>query len=518
MRVTLAGPGAGKTTELIRQIKEAILELNFNRELAVISYTNASADDIKIRLSKEIDIPQNVFVGTIHSFMMRYYLKPYGGELGYKTANITIVDKLDDTGIDWVDAWVKKKVSDPQSRKQRAKSIIQGIRKRTLNAAAKKGVYTYDSIMKYSSDLSQKAYITKLVSNKIQFLFIDEYQDISKYGHEIVKRIHNQNKTEISVVGDPDQSIYHFRYGQSQIGEKAPAKGKQPLREFTDEEDMDIQKLTVNHRSSKEIVTFNNRYGTIEDQSSELGNLCSVQFMNATNPKTIVNLFLTSGSKYNCESYMLMAKKRCDVDILSRWMTSGEHQDIPAVISTKKISDYIVAQSGLSYQQFCEKNQINRYQLKRLAVSVRNEMENYQLSENGILRFVKREAFSLFHIDLEFTDLVCSEQGKSNKYNFEIDVSSKEYRDFKEGIRCMTIHKAKGLEADAGLVLAETSKQFLKWINMTHTNMKSDVDEDYRLGYVAFTRAKKLLMLACKEPVDVNDIKRNIRLELEIIE
>ena len=82
----------------------------------------------------------------------------------------------------------------------------------------------------------------------------------------------------------------------------------------------------------------------------------------------------------------------------------------------------------------------------------------------------------------------------------------------------MTIHKAKGLEADAGLVLAETSKQFLKWINMTHTNMKSDTDEDYRLGYVAFTRAKKFLMLACKEPVDVDDIKRNIRLELKIIE
>ena len=35
-------------------------------------------------------------------------------------------------------------------------------------------------------------------------------------------------------MGDPDQSIYRFRYGNSQIGEQAPQNGKQPLNEFVE--------------------------------------------------------------------------------------------------------------------------------------------------------------------------------------------------------------------------------------------------------------------------------------------
>ena len=68
----------------------------------------------------------------------------------------------------------------------------------------------------------------------MQYLFIDEYQDIDKYGHDIVLQLYKQKKTMISIVGDPDQSIYRFRYGNSQIGERAPKKGRQPLNEFVE--------------------------------------------------------------------------------------------------------------------------------------------------------------------------------------------------------------------------------------------------------------------------------------------
>ena len=74
MIVTLAGPGAGKTTDLIRQIIAAIPKLKANREAAVITYTNASADDLKRKLKREINLPHNLFIGTIHSFLFRYYM------------------------------------------------------------------------------------------------------------------------------------------------------------------------------------------------------------------------------------------------------------------------------------------------------------------------------------------------------------------------------------------------------------------------------------------------------------
>ena len=76
----------------------------------------------------------------------------------------------------------------------------------------------------------------------------------------------------------------------------------------------------------------------------------------------------------------------------------------------------------------------------------------------------------------------------------------------------MTIHKSKGLEADVVLVLANTESELLKWLNMTKTNMKSDADETYRLGYVAFTRPRKVLILACIEKVDISKIKSNVKI------
>lgn len=53
MIVTLAGPGAGKTTDLIEQIENVLSEVDTNREIAVITYTNASVNDLKDKLIKK---------------------------------------------------------------------------------------------------------------------------------------------------------------------------------------------------------------------------------------------------------------------------------------------------------------------------------------------------------------------------------------------------------------------------------------------------------------------------------
>ena len=42
------------------------------------------------------------------------------------------------------------------------------------------------------------------------YLFMDEYQDISKAQFKLIKKI-TSPKTKIFAIGDPDQSIYSFR-------------------------------------------------------------------------------------------------------------------------------------------------------------------------------------------------------------------------------------------------------------------------------------------------------------------
>ena len=74
----------------------------------------------------------------------------------------------------------------------------------------------------------------------------------------------------------------------------------------------------------------------------------------------------------------------------------------------------------------------------------------------------------------------------------------------------MTIHKSKGIEADCVLVLASSESQLFKWLEMNGEDMKSETDEDYRLGYVAFTRARKVLILCCLKEIDIAKIDPEI--------
>jgi DNA helicase-2/ATP-dependent DNA helicase PcrA len=58
-----------------------------------------------------------------------------------------------------------------------------------IEAAAKKGIYTFDGIIKIAKLLSEDRQISKAISNRLQYLFVDEYQDIDKYGHLICYQV-----------------------------------------------------------------------------------------------------------------------------------------------------------------------------------------------------------------------------------------------------------------------------------------------------------------------------------------
>lgn len=355
MKLTLAGPGSGKTTDLVNQIKSAVSHLKQNKEMAVITYTNASVDDIKEKLSDSIVITPNIFIGTIHSFLMHYFIMPHADSLGYNTESVLVVDKLSEECVEWVDAWVDKKRSEKgrDERKQIKFRIRQKIYNSTIETAAKKGIYTYDGIIKIANQLSKKSEIMKSISNRVQYLFIDEYQDISIYGHNIVMLLEKRKTTEISVVGDPDQSIYRFRYGQSQIGERAPAKNKQPIRQLESLELCEKRKLLVNHRSSKEIVEFINRYCTLDKQESEKGKFCKIQFINSCKEGEIKDKFIGLKERYNCKSGMIIAKKGATLQEFNK----SEIQDLLSNIERidlKKLSDFIIFSTALSHKDFME--------------------------------------------------------------------------------------------------------------------------------------------------------------------
>jgi DNA helicase-2/ATP-dependent DNA helicase PcrA len=70
-----------------------------------------------------------------------------------------------------------------------------------------------------------------------------------------------------------------------------------------------------------------------------------------------------------------------------------------------------------------------------------------------------------------------------------------------ESERCSSIHKAKGLEADAVLVVARTASELCKWIETDESRRADDGTDSCRVGFVAFSRAKEVLCIACKKAI-----------------
>ena len=71
-----------------------------------------------------------------------------------------------------------------------------------------------------------------------------------------------------------------------------------------------------------------------------------------------------------------------------------------------------------------------------------------------------------------------------------------------------SIHSAKGLEATSVLAIAYSKNELDKWLNFQEAN--NNLDDDYRLGYVAFSRARDMLCIACLDEIS-NELKNRLK-------
>ncbi|WP_187478346.1 UvrD-helicase domain-containing protein [Amniculibacterium sp. G2-70] len=114
----------------------------------------------------------------------------------------------------------------------------------------------FNTLIKENLQNEPSAFIYEKIGTKFQYFFFDEFQDTSKmqWQNFVPLRDHavSMDDTAFTVVGDPKQSIYRFRGGDSQLMLDIINKTEQtPV--FAD-----VFVLEDNWRSAKNIVEFNN--------------------------------------------------------------------------------------------------------------------------------------------------------------------------------------------------------------------------------------------------------------------
>lgn len=248
----LACPGSGKTTVLLAKLKLLAdqMPLKNNRGVCVLSHTNVAVDELKGKLSEEATILLTYpnYIGTMQTFVDQYVTFPY---LKHYTSNpIQVVDRNTFSTSLFSKvckkysslAWLIKQqfkntysevfsdevafISAMYSHKGALFLLING-KPKLLAGASSTSAQNYnsaindllleDGLIRYEdayfyTDQAIKEYgdgLRKLLTERFQYVFIDEYQDCSETQRNIIERIFGNSDSVIQKIGDVDQAIYN---------------------------------------------------------------------------------------------------------------------------------------------------------------------------------------------------------------------------------------------------------------------------------------------------------------------
>lgn len=254
----LAGPGTGKTKTLTSRIANLIKNGAKPQELVVMTFTNNAASEMKQRVLSLVNNDSalsGLQIGTFHSVCF-LYLRKYGSRIGL-SSKLTVCSEQDKTAI------LKEVVRSSQFQTALASrgfirlaedrfskggiafklhfpsisNVISGLKNgvveedKSRNSCSRE-LYEFTQILYplYCEELllygkldfddilvSCQQLLTEhpQIVDGVKHVLIDEFQDSNKVQLELA-RLFAQKYRSITVVGDPDQSIYSFRHARPQ--------------------------------------------------------------------------------------------------------------------------------------------------------------------------------------------------------------------------------------------------------------------------------------------------------------
>ncbi len=494
----IAAAGSGKTRELINRIVNATY-LCKDKLIVVITYTNAASEEIIERLQKVISIPGNVFIGTIHSFLLTYLLKPYAETMGFVQDDIMI------NNIE-----IKQKSNEEKSKYMVRKNIL-------IKALSEKGILTYDYIITLSKKLLKEYIVKERFCNRIGYIFLDEFQDTSNSQFEIIETIRRSKKSNIILVGDPEQKIMSFQ-DKSKKKDKNGNIKIHPIVSLQDKSTYKIIKKDENYRSSETIVDFINNFHSSIHQKYRCYDIKSkneILFINKNDISGIVNKF---NELCLDENYCLnKPKKRF---FLSYENNTFDELNMGSNYGDSDYSKYLLLTMNLILKIY---NYKKKEFLELYGITVVDFREVAIKLLNKFIKNINEKSKWEEYIEYYFGDI----ESNSREENFDdvnrIKIIDDYYKKLHELLKvdinnpnseendlCMTIHKSKGLQADAVLVLAKDINELSKWLECDPEKRLEDTTDTCRLGYVAFSRAREFLCIACMESID-EEIKSKLK-------
>ncbi len=321
-------------------------------------------------------------------------------------------------------------------------------------------------------------------------ILVDEFQDLSAGEFRLLRALYDLGEKDprVIVVGDDDQSIFAFRGSSSEYFQKFADEFPGTEKFF----------LTTNYRSAAGLVRANDnllaymkdrvkdgsRQHAFKENGAKLvfypeSNKATAAFaaaeILAKRFKAIPNESYCVLTRDNAEAFLAAAKLE-ERDVGYR-LLKGRDKDKCSIDNTREI---------LGFKKILEED-------PRVGLSAWSSSEFRQIAEQYKMKHAKESSFELLDAvvdDFIETEIACGEDeitlGSFAQYLSEVSYSDFGQK-FAGSISIGTMHSSKGLEWD-NVILALGS-----WDLNDADEAKTQ--ENYRLLYVAATRAKKTLVV-----------------------
>ena len=268
-----ASAGSGKTRILTERIRTLLSRSN--KKILALTFTNKAGQEIKDRLADIEDIEQRTFVGTFHGFCQSV-LENHGHLLGYakmphifenESDRLELIEQAIQLTPSYAANYSKQDEKQQRNFRYRALNFIADMKRKLINEANiatqtkdKNNIllyYSYQDILKSQNaidfdDLLLKVYylfndypkIAALYRRSFFAMCVDEAQDLNNAQYNLLKAMTNGEFRNILMVGDPNQSIFHFN------GSSPDYMAKEFVRDFQATPIV----LTKNYRSSVKVL------------------------------------------------------------------------------------------------------------------------------------------------------------------------------------------------------------------------------------------------------------------------
>ena len=569
--MVLAGPGSGKTSVIVERTAYMINEGKIPASsILVVTFSRAAATEMKERFLKFVNRDRSeVTFGTFHGIFYGILKAAYN----LNASNILSEEEKYSILREMTEKFGQEMEQEGDFLEEIAKeiSVVKGncislehyyasccsdevfreIYKGYKNALRTRRKLDFDDMILCCYELfSQRSDILKAWQKKFVYILVDEFQDINSLQYKILQML-AAPANNLFIVGDDDQSIYHFRGARPEI-----------MLNFTrDYPGAETVLLDVNYRCSDNILKTamnvincnKKRFRKKLTTPNDVGMPVTCKFFDNPREEAVcvaaaLKKRLEKGEKLENTAILLRTNQESEsliTALMEYQIPFTMKEQLPNLyrhwICRNLLAYLHMAAGDRSRKNFLElMNRPNRYisrdALKNSQISFHDLREYYKdkdwmcdrittlethlrilgtLSPFAAVNFIRkgmgyeeylREYAQFRKLKpeelLEILDRIHeSTRGMKNlkqwedyieDYTEKLNEQAKRQRDRKEGVTVSTLHAVKGLEYDIVYILNvnEGSIPYRKAV------LAEAVEEERRLFYVGMTRARRKLVLA----------------------